>query len=98
MSLLPLPRRPARSSPSIRIAGLAGDFQTVQKLVGAGVLGEIIEFESHFDMNSQGAIPKLEADEGTPGTGMLFGLGAHTILLHTGMRRVICWSQSSLRE
>ncbi len=79
---------------------LDGDFQTVQKLVGAGAFGEIIEFESHYDMDSQGAIPKLEVDDGTPGTGMLYGLGAHTIeqaLLLFGRPKTVTTFTWSLR-
>ncbi|MGA2482400.1 MAG: Gfo/Idh/MocA family oxidoreductase [Candidatus Acidiferrales bacterium] len=56
-----------------------GDFLAVKKLVESGVLGRLVEFESHFDRFR----PQVQADawreqEG-PGGGYLFDLGPHLI-------------------
>ncbi|KAH6715168.1 hypothetical protein BKA61DRAFT_734435 [Leptodontidium sp. MPI-SDFR-AT-0119] len=54
-----------------------GDFLTVKSLIQGGVLGELIEFESHFDWDDPGWLATFE-EKYVPGRGMLFGLGAHT--------------------
>lgn len=57
-----------------------GDFLTAQKLIQDGVLGDVLEFESHFDWDDP---PWPSKNEGitqyTPGEGTLYGLGAHTV-------------------
>ncbi len=56
-----------------------GDYRTVCEIVRQGLLGNLHEFESHFDRY------KLKLKEGSwkeepgPGTGMLFDLGSHLI-------------------
>lgn len=56
-----------------------GDYRTVCEIVRQGLLGNLHEFESHFDRY------KLQLKEGSwkeepgPGTGMLFDLGSHLI-------------------
>jgi predicted dehydrogenase len=56
-----------------------GDFLTVSEVVRQGLLGEVHEFNSHFDRYK----PQLKAgswkEEPGPGTGMLFDLGSHLI-------------------
>jgi predicted dehydrogenase len=53
---------------------------TAKKLIKDGVLGEIVEFETHFDWDDPGW-PSNNQDitEYVPGTGFLFGLGTHTV-------------------
>lgn len=47
------------------------DFSTVKKVIDSGVLGEIVEFESHYDY--------FRPQGGWKGLGMLQGLAVHTI-------------------
>lgn len=56
-----------------------GDFKTVKKIIGSGVLGELVEFESRFDrfINFQRANYWREQD--IPGAGVLYDLGPHLI-------------------
>lgn len=52
------------------------DFLTVQRIVRAGALGTIMEFENRFDHDRQDAFPWYNPN---PGDGMAYMLGAHTI-------------------
>lgn len=56
-----------------------GDFRTVSDVVRNGLLGNVHEFESHFDRYKpqlkQGSWKEVPG----PGTGMLFDLGSHLI-------------------
>ncbi|KAH6884282.1 hypothetical protein B0T10DRAFT_579797 [Thelonectria olida] len=56
-----------------------GDFLTVKQLIKNRVLGDLIDFETHFDWDDPGW-PSNWADvkEYIPGKGTLFGLGSHT--------------------
>jgi predicted dehydrogenase len=56
-----------------------GDFMTIKKIVDENILGEIYEYEAHFDRFT----PEIDAnqwrDKDLPGGGILFDLGAHLI-------------------
>lgn len=56
-----------------------GDFKTLRKLISGGLLGNLAEFESHFDRFR----PVLKAgawrEEEGPGNGLLYDLGSHLI-------------------
>ncbi|MFY9908809.1 MAG: Gfo/Idh/MocA family oxidoreductase [Candidatus Sulfotelmatobacter sp.] len=57
-----------------------GDFQTVQKIVGSGRLGKIVEYECRFDrfrLEPKANAWRERADQ--PGAGVLFDLGPHVI-------------------
>ncbi|HLW83579.1 MAG TPA: Gfo/Idh/MocA family oxidoreductase [Candidatus Sulfotelmatobacter sp.] len=57
-----------------------GDFHTVQEIMAAGALGEVVEFESRFDRFRPQPKPgawRERADH--PGAGVLFDLGPHLI-------------------
>ena len=56
-----------------------GDFQTVKKIVSAGTLGEITEYESRYDRFRPQ--PKLGSwrERAEPGAGILFDLGPHLL-------------------
>lgn len=56
-----------------------GDFLTVKKLIEAGTLGEILEFESHFDRFRPGRERVEWKNEVHRGVGMLYDLGPHLI-------------------
>ncbi len=56
-----------------------GDFQTVRKLLDSDQLGRLVKFESHYDRYR--LAPRLHAwrEDGSPGGGVLFDLGAHLV-------------------
>ncbi|KAI4593357.1 hypothetical protein KJ359_009888 [Pestalotiopsis sp. 9143b] len=56
-----------------------GDFQTLRRLLDAGALGDIKEAEVHYDFEGAGAWFPTDQDKYTPGSGMTFGLGTHSI-------------------
>ena len=58
---------------------LEGDFLTIQKIIGNNLLGEIVEFESHFDRFRPGFNVKAWKEIKSPGTGLVFDLGSHLI-------------------
>ena len=55
------------------------DFQTVQKVIEDGWLGNIVEAEFHFDRFKTELSPKQHKEVPGPGTGALYDLGAHII-------------------
>jgi predicted dehydrogenase len=57
-----------------------GDFHTIRKIVSAGTLGNVAEFESRFDrfrLEAKANAWRERADQ--PGAGVLFDLGPHLI-------------------
>lgn len=56
-----------------------GDFKTIQQVVYNGYLGEILEFESHFDRWSPGPRRSAWRNEPLPAGGVLYDLGPHLI-------------------
>jgi predicted dehydrogenase len=57
----------------------AGDFQTVKKVLGAKLLGRLVEYEAHFDRFRNALRPNAWREEDGPGSGILFDLGSHLI-------------------
>lgn len=55
------------------------DFQTLVKLKAAGAFGDIKEAEIHYDFENAPWLSSMTAKKYTPGTGMAFGLGTHSI-------------------
>lgn len=55
------------------------DFLTLQKVIASGMVGRIVEFESHFDRYRTYIKPDSWKEEALPGTGVLFNLGPHLI-------------------
>jgi scyllo-inositol 2-dehydrogenase (NADP+) len=55
------------------------DFLTIRQLLKENVLGEIVEFEAHYDRYRPEQRPNAWREENTPGSGILFDLGAHLI-------------------
>jgi predicted dehydrogenase len=51
-----------------------GDFLTVQSIVKEGVLGRVVEYESHFDRFRNSLKPGWK-EEDHPGSGVLYDLG-----------------------
>ena len=58
------------------------DFKTVKKLLNSGLLGEIHDYESHFDRYRNEPRPLSRGgwrENALPGSGIFFDLGAHII-------------------
>ncbi len=56
-----------------------GDFMTVIKIIKDKLLGELVEFESHFDRFRNFIKPNTWKEEVLPGTGLLHDIGSHLI-------------------
>ncbi|KAH8601508.1 oxidoreductase [Bisporella sp. PMI_857] len=56
-----------------------GDFRTLRHIVKEDALGTITEAEIHYDFENPPWLRYLSQKEYTPGSGMMFGLGSHTI-------------------
>lgn len=56
-----------------------GDFLTVKRVIESGMLGQVVEFESHYDRYR----PHIEANTWKeapgPGSGILYNLGSHML-------------------
>lgn len=55
------------------------DFLTVRKIVESGCLGELLRFEARYDRFKPLLNPKKWKETRTPGSGILYDLGAHLI-------------------
>lgn len=55
------------------------DFLTIKDLLREKQLGDIVEFEGHFDRYRPDAKPNAWREEQKPGSGILFDLGSHLI-------------------
>ncbi len=58
---------------------LDGDFLTVKKLIEQGRLGEVVDYEVHYDRFVTGSSSKKWKAEGGRGIGILYDLGVHII-------------------
>ncbi|PSN65735.1 oxidoreductase [Corynespora cassiicola Philippines] len=56
-----------------------GDFQTLRGLIKQGALGDVKEAEIHYDFESPPWLHLMSDKEYTPGSGMAFGLGTHSL-------------------
>lgn len=56
-----------------------GDFQTVKRLVEQGCLGQLVEYEAHYDRFRNTLKPGAWRETPALGSGILFDLGAHLI-------------------
>jgi len=55
------------------------DFRTIQQVLDEKKLGEIIEFEAHYDRYRPEQRPHAWREQNEPGSGILYDLGAHLI-------------------
>jgi scyllo-inositol 2-dehydrogenase (NADP+) len=55
------------------------DFLTVKKVIQSGMLGNLVEYESHYDRFRNTLRPDTWKEDGVLGTGMLYDLGSHLI-------------------
>ena len=58
---------------------LDSDFLTVKKLIEDGALGEVLDYEAHYDRFERGVNPKPWKAAGGAGVGVLYDLGVHII-------------------
>ena len=56
-----------------------GDFLTIKKMLKNKLLGNLTEYEAHFDRFSPEITPGAWRDKDKPGGGILFDLGSHLI-------------------
>jgi len=56
-----------------------GDFLTVQKVVSENLLGQVVEYEAHFDRFRNYIEANTWKEEVGPGSGILYNLGSHMI-------------------
>ncbi|WP_439882900.1 oxidoreductase [Pontibacter sp. MBLB2868] len=55
------------------------DFKTVSKLIDSGLLGNLVEYEAHFDRFRNFIKEDTWKEEAHPGSGILYDLGSHLI-------------------
>ncbi|MBI2729328.1 MAG: Gfo/Idh/MocA family oxidoreductase [Sphingobacteriales bacterium] len=55
------------------------DYLTIKEILGDNLLGEIVEFEAHYNRYRPEAKPNAWREEEKPGSGILYDLGAHLI-------------------
>jgi predicted dehydrogenase len=55
------------------------DFKTVRKVIKSGVLGNLVEYEAHFDRFRNYVKENAWREEELPGSGILYDLGGHLI-------------------
>jgi predicted dehydrogenase len=56
-----------------------GDFLSIRKIIRNGVIGEVNEYEAHFDRFKPEVNPAVWRETGEPGSGVLYDLGSHLI-------------------
>lgn len=56
-----------------------GDFLTLQKVMASGMLGQVVDFEAHYDRFRNSVDEGNWKEEAHPGTGVLYNLGSHMI-------------------
>lgn len=55
------------------------DFQTVKKVINSNLLGNVVEYEAHYDRFRNTIRPDTWKEDGELGTGLLYDLGSHLI-------------------
>ncbi|CAM1508148.1 Fc.00g049960.m01.CDS01 [Cosmosporella sp. VM-42] len=56
-----------------------GGFQTLKNLISQNALGKVMEAEIHYDFESPAWLEGLTDTKYTPGAGLAFGLGTHSV-------------------
>jgi scyllo-inositol 2-dehydrogenase (NADP+) len=56
-----------------------GAFLTLRNVLSSGVLGKVVEFESHYDRFRNYIAPQTWKEEPGPGSGILYNLGSHLL-------------------
>lgn len=55
------------------------DFKTIRKIITGNLLGNVVEYEAHFDRFRNFLKPNTWKEEDAPGSGILYDLGSHLI-------------------
>lgn len=55
------------------------DTKTVKKIMVSGLLGDVVDYETHFDRFRYNPKPGAWREEALPGSGILYDLGSHLI-------------------
>ena len=55
------------------------DTKTVKKILTSGILGDVVDYETHFDRYRYEPKDGAWREEGLPGSGILYDLGSHLI-------------------
>lgn len=55
------------------------DFKTVKKIIESNLLGNLVEYEAHFERFRNEIKPNTWKEEDLPGSGLLYDLGSHLI-------------------
>ena len=55
------------------------DTKTVKKILTSGILGDVVDYETHFDRYRYEPKAGAWREEGLPGSGILYDLGSHLI-------------------
>ena len=55
------------------------DFQTVKKVIDSNLLGDLVEYEVHYDRFRNTIRPDTWKEDGVLGTGLVYDLGSHLI-------------------
>ncbi|GAA4426552.1 Gfo/Idh/MocA family oxidoreductase [Pontibacter saemangeumensis] len=55
------------------------DFKTIKKILAGNLLGNVVEYEAHFDRFRNFLKPNTWKEEDAPGSGILYDLGSHLI-------------------
>ena len=55
------------------------DYQTVKKVIDSGLLGQLVEYETHYDRFRPAFKQNAWREEALPGSGILYYLGSHLI-------------------
>ena len=56
-----------------------GDFLTIQKIINEGLLGRLVEYESHFDRYRNYLKQESWKEQASSGSGSIYNLGSHLI-------------------
>lgn len=77
------------------------DTKTVKKIMDSGVLGDIVDYETHFDRYRIDARPGAWREEALPGSGIFYDLGSHLVdqsLYFFGMPQAVTAHIKAMRE
>jgi predicted dehydrogenase len=78
-SLIETARRTGRILSVFQNRRYVCDFLTIRKILREKLLGDVVEFEAHYDRYRPEAKPNAWREENKPGSGILYDLGAHLI-------------------
>ncbi|HEY4876294.1 MAG TPA: oxidoreductase [Puia sp.] len=79
MTLINLAKKTDRVLSIFHNRRYVNDFLTIKNILQKKMLGEIVEFESHYDRYRAEARPNAWREKDKPGSGILFDLGSHLI-------------------